>query len=138
MTVTGVPLEYSSPFRKHRILLVDDSVEFAKIFERVVTRLGHDVRTARDGVEGAEAALEFRPDVVLLDIGLPGPDGYDVARRIRDHPWGKGMIIVALTGYGQVIDERRFHDAGFDAHLAKPVDIEVLVTLIGRSPPSQT
>jgi CheY-like chemotaxis protein len=126
------------PVRAFLIPIVEDRGEYASALGRVVMRCGHDLRTALDGVEGAEVALEFRPDVVLLDIGLPGPDGYEVARRIREQPWGTGVTLIALTAYGQELDERRFHDAGFDAHLAKPVDIEVLVTLIGRSPPSQT
>jgi CheY-like chemotaxis protein len=71
--------------------------------------------------------------VRLLNISLPGPDGYEVARRIRDQPWGRGVILIALTASGEGIDEGRFREAGFDDHLAKPVDVEALIKLIGRS-----
>jgi CheY-like chemotaxis protein len=79
------------PVRAFLIPSVDDSVDYARALGRVVMRCGHDLRTARDRVEGAKAAFEFRPDVVLLDIGLPGPDGYEVARHIRDHPCQVGL-----------------------------------------------
>ena len=82
-------------------------------------------------------ASDFRPDVVLMDIGLPGMDGYEVARHLRDQPWGQGVSLVALTAFGEEIDGREFHEAGFDHHLTKPVDFEALVTLIGRVPPPQ-
>ena len=122
--------------RRLRILIVDDRLECARTLGRVVTMLGHDARTARDGVEGVEAASEFRPDVVLMDIGLPGMDGYEAARHLRDQPWGEGITLVALTAFGRGIDGRRFEEAGFDHHLAKPVDVDALVTLVGRSPSS--
>jgi CheY-like chemotaxis protein len=121
--------------RKLRILIVDDRLECARTLGRVATMLGHDVRTASDGPEAVEAAAEFRPDAVLMDVGLPGLDGYEAARHLRDQPWGNAITLVALTAFGQGIDERRFREAGFDHHLAKPVDVDALATLFGRALP---
>jgi len=84
--------------------------------------MGHETHTAHDGVEAVQAAATFRPQVVLLDIGLPKMDGYEAARNIRQRPWGKTMLLVALTGWGQEEDRRRTREAGFDHHLTKPVD----------------
>lgn len=123
--------------RRLRILIVDDRLECAIALGRVVTRLGHDARTAHDGTGGVAMASDFRPDVVLMDIGLPGMDGYEAARHLRDQPWGQGITLVALTAFGEEIDGREFHEAGFDHHLTKPVDFKALVTLIGRVPPPQ-
>ena len=78
---------------------------------------------------------EFRPELVLLHTSLLGQDGYEVARRIRDRAWGKSVVLIALTGAGGQIDERRFRDVGFDHHLPKPIDVEALVALIGRPLP---
>ncbi len=121
--------------RRLRILVVDDRLECARTLGSVVTMLGHDARTARDGLEGLEAASEFRPDVVLMDIGLPLMDGYEAARHLRDQPWGQGITLVALTACGQVIDERRFEESGLDYHLGKPIDVDALASLIGRTQP---
>ena len=85
---------------------------------------------AHDGPEALELAGEFRPEVVLLDIGIPGMDGYEVARHIRQHEWGERMKLVALTGWGQETDRQRAWDAGFDAHLTKPVDHDRLNELL--------
>ncbi len=123
--------------RRLRILIVDDRLECAIALGRVVTRLGHDIRTAHDGTGGVAMASDFRPHVVLMDIGLPGMDGYEAARHLRYQPWGQGITLVALTAFGEEIDGREFHEAGFDHHLTKPVDFEALVTLIGRVPPPQ-
>jgi len=92
--------------------------------------MGNEVRTVRDGMEAVEEAAAFRPDVILLDIAMPRLNGYDAARRIREQRWGKGMFLVALTGWGQDEDKRRATDAGFDLHFTKPVnpaDLEQLV-----------
>jgi CheY-like chemotaxis protein len=88
---------------------------------------GHEVVTAHDGLEAVSATESFRPDVVLLDIGLPGISGYDAARRIRSLPGGGRIRLVALTGWGQQEDRRKSADAGFDLHLVKPVGPEELV-----------
>ena len=101
---------------------------------RMMLRLmGHDIQTAHDGLEAVEAAATFRPDVVLLDIGMPKMNGYEAARHIREQPWGKGMVLVALTGWGQEEDKRRSIEAGFDHHLTKPVDPDCLDKAAGDS-----
>jgi CheY-like chemotaxis protein len=95
--------------------------------------IGHETNTAYDGLEAVQAAATFRPEVVLLDIGLPKMNGYKVAQHIRKQPWGSGMALIALTGWGQEEDKRRAFDAGFDYHLTKPVDtvsLEKLLALI--------
>jgi CheY-like chemotaxis protein/two-component sensor histidine kinase len=106
----------------HRILVADDSEDNADSLALMLRRLGNEVRTAYGGLQAVEEAKSFRPDVVLLDIGMPGLDGYQAARRIRDHEWGKGVVLIALTGWGQGDDERRANEAGFDHHLTKPLD----------------
>jgi CheY-like chemotaxis protein len=80
---------------------------------------------------------EFLPDVVILHVRPPGQDGYEVARRIRDRAWGKGIVLIALTGAGGQINEQRFQEAGFDHHLPKPIDVEALIGLIGPSQPTE-
>src|SRR5258707_14726742 len=91
---------------------------------------GHDTRAAHDGLEAVEAAKKFRPDVVLLDIGLPKLNGYDACRSIRAQPWSEGMVLIALTGWGQEQDKFRSKEAGFDFHLVKPVDLADLEKLL--------
>jgi CheY-like chemotaxis protein len=92
--------------------------------------LGHEVHTAYDGNEAIERAAVLLPEVVVLDIGMPRPDGVDVCRHIRRQPWGREMTLIALTGWGRADDRRRTEDAGFDHHLVKPLDLEVLTTLL--------
>ena len=92
--------------------------------------MGHDTRTAHDGLAALEAAGTFRPDVVLLDIGLPKLNGYEVARRIREQPWGAGMVLIAQTGWGQEEDKCRSKEAGFNFHMVKPVDPAALEKLL--------
>lgn len=91
---------------------------------------GHEVATAYDGLAALDRAREVRPDVVLLDIGLPRLDGFEVAKRLREEHANRPMLLVALTGYGQERDRRRAHQAGFDHHLLKPVRLEVLELLL--------
>jgi signal transduction histidine kinase len=105
-----------------RVLLVDDNRDVVRSMTRFVRQLGHDIRVAFDGQEAVEIAGEFMPDVVLLDIGLPKLNGYDVARELRAKPWGDKMIIVAVTGWGRETDRRQSREAGFDTHMTKPVD----------------
>jgi len=113
-----------------RILVVDDNRDSASSLATLLAMTGHETHTAHDGLEAVDAAATFRPDVVLLDIGLPKLNGYDTARRIRQEPWGKDMMLVALTGWGQEEDRRKSKDAGFDHHLVKPVDYAVLTKLL--------
>jgi PAS domain S-box-containing protein len=116
-----------------RILVVDDNRDSAESLSMFLRLNGHEVSTAYDGIEAVEAAERFRPDAVLLDIGLPRLSGEDACRRIRAWPWGRDMMLVALTGWGQDADRRRTLEAGFDAHLVKPVDpAEVMKLLASR------
>jgi PAS domain S-box-containing protein len=115
---------------RHRILVVDDNEDAAETLAELLKLTGNDLRIAHDGVEAVEVAGEFRPDVVLLDIGLPKISGYEVALKLREQPWGKGMVLVALTGWGQEEDRRRSREAGFDHHLIKPVEPDALFKLL--------
>jgi CheY-like chemotaxis protein len=116
--------------RSSRILVVDDNQDAARTLARLLRILGHETRTANDGGEAVEVAEEYRPELILLDIGLPILNGYDVARTIRDRPWGRDVAIVALTGWGQENDRLRSKEAGIDDHLVKPVDPEHLVRIV--------
>lgn len=119
-----------------RILVVDDNRDAAESPAEVLRRAGHEARVAYDGLGAVEAAGQFRPDVVLLDIGLPKLNGHDVARRVRGRPWGRGMVLVAVTGWGQDEDRRRAREAGFDHHLTKPVDPAALDRMLAALSPS--
>jgi CheY-like chemotaxis protein len=94
--------------------------------------MGNEVRTAHDGLEGVAAAAAYRPDLILLDIGMPKLNGYEACRRIRKEPWGKGILIAAVTGWGQEEDKRRSEKAGFDHHLIKPVGPTAIEKLLGE------
>jgi PAS domain S-box-containing protein len=113
-----------------RILLVEDNADSAESMALLLRLDGHEVRTARDGAEAVEVARSICPQVALLDIGLPEMDGYEVARRLRVMPEAQRAVMIALTGYGQPEDRRRSHEAGFDHHLTKPIDYDVLASLI--------
>jgi len=101
---------------------VDDNVDAAAALEMLLQESGHLVRVAHTGTTGLAAALDFRPDVVLLDIGLPELDGWKVAERIRQQPTLHDIVLVAMTGYGQKTDRQRSQRAGFDHHFVKPVE----------------
>jgi CheY-like chemotaxis protein len=94
--------------------------------------LGHEVRSAHDGPSALEVSKSFTPDVVLLDIGLPRMDGYEVARRLRRISGRDNLVLVAMTGYGQEEDRRQAYEAGFDLHLTKPISFEAVETLLER------
>ncbi len=98
---------------------------------------GHETAMAYDGMQAIETAEQFGPDVVLLDIGLPKLNGFDAARRIRQQPWGKNMVLVALTGWGQERERAKSKEAGFDYHLVKPVDYTTLMALFTSLPSQQ-
>jgi PAS domain S-box-containing protein len=108
--------------KKCRVLVVDDNVDGAEIQQTLLEAIGHDVRIVHDGLAALEAALEYLPDVVLLDIGLPGLNGYEVAQAIRQQPIFNGILLIAVTGYGLEADRQRTRQAGFDYHLVKPAD----------------
>ena len=116
-----------------RILVVDDNRDAASSLAMLLELDGHSIVTAHDGPSAYSAAETHRPDVTLLDIGLPGMDGYEVSRRIRQQPWGRAMTLVALTGWGQAEDRLRTRAAGFDAHLVKPVNYADLMELLGSA-----
>ncbi len=117
-------------------LVVDDNEDTAASLGTMLRMMGHDVCTARDGLQALEIAGACRPDVVLLDIGLPRLSGYEVARRIRGQPWGQEIRLIAVTGWGQEEDKRRASDAGFDYHLVKPVEPAALEKLLARLCPT--
>jgi signal transduction histidine kinase len=126
--------ERTAPSARRRILVVDDERLSAASWGKLLQNAGHEIRTAHDGFEAVEVSEEFRPDVVLLDIGLPKLDGYEVAQRIRHQPWGQGMVLIALTGWGEETDRQRSTAAGFDHHLVKPVDPSTLLHLLASLP----
>jgi len=113
-----------------RILVADDNRDAAESLKLLLELGGHDVHTVFDGESAVRCAETLEPDVALVDIGMPRANGYEVASRIREQPWGKGIYLVALTGWGQEDDKRRAHEAGFDAHLVKPVPPEALDRLL--------
>jgi CheY-like chemotaxis protein len=118
--------------RPLRILVVEDAAETAHTTQILLTLWGYDCLMARDGPAALEVAATFCPGVVLLDIGLPGVDGYEVARRLREHPATAEALLVAVTGYGQEHEVRRCREAGFDRHLLKPVEPQELRTLLAE------
>jgi CheY-like chemotaxis protein len=114
-----------------RFLVVDDNVDTATSLEILLSIHGHETRIAHDGMDALAAAERWHPDVALLDIGLPQLNGYEVCRRMRERPWGKKVVMVALTGWGQERDRQQSQDAGFDLHLVKPVTFSALMELLG-------
>lgn len=113
-----------------RVLVVDDNLDAAEGLAMLLQLKGHEVVTAYDGEGAIDRAREFAPEVVLLDIGLPRLDGFEVARRLREEFPQREMLLVALTGYGQERDRLRAREAGFDHHLLKPVRLEMLEQLL--------
>ena len=131
-TAPGVALaDSAAPIAPRRILVVDDNQDAAQTLGMLLTHLGAEVEIAHDGPAALTAFARRRPDMVLLDIGMPGMDGYEVARRLRHDGGAKGVPIVALTGRGQEADRHRVRDAGFDRHLVKPADLATLHGLLG-------
>jgi two-component system CheB/CheR fusion protein len=116
--------------RPRRVLLIDDNIDAAESLAQLLSLSGHDARTAIDGAAGLQIAAEFEPEVIFCDLGLPGMSGYEVARSLRTLPNGRGLVLVALTGYGQPSDRERTAQAGFDAHLVKPVDPAVIESFL--------
>ncbi|HUP23101.1 MAG TPA: PAS domain S-box protein [Thermoanaerobaculia bacterium] len=133
--IAEVPEEARQPAaaaRPRRILVVDDNRDSATSLAELLGLLGHQTETAHDGLEALAAAARFRPDVILLDLGMPRLDGYEAARRIRSEPWGRDVLLVAVTGWGQDSDRERSQQAGFDLHLVKPVDLAKLESLLAE------
>jgi CheY-like chemotaxis protein len=109
---------------------VDDNRDAADSMAMLLELMGHEVRIGYGGLDAVDLAETFRPDLLLLDLGMPELNGFEVARRIRAHPWGSQIAIVAMTGWGQEEDRRRSREAGFDHHLIKPADAGQLHTLL--------
>jgi signal transduction histidine kinase len=115
-----------------RVLVADDNEDAANSLTTFLRLLGHDVRVAFDGVAAIEVARDFQPHFIIMDIGMPGLNGYEAARHIRSEPWGAGVHMVALTGWGQATDKDLARDAGFDAHLTKPAEPEAIARTIAN------
>jgi signal transduction histidine kinase/ActR/RegA family two-component response regulator len=113
-----------------RVLVADDNSDAAESMGMLLRLMGNDVKIAHDGLEAVEQAADFRPDIVLMDIGMPRLNGYDAARRMREQAWSEGTMLVALTGWGQVEDKRKATEAGFDRHFTKPLDPAKLQALM--------
>jgi CheY-like chemotaxis protein len=116
-----------------KILVVDDNVEAAEALSMLLGIIGHETQIAHDGPQALDAVREFEPDVVLLDLGLPGMTGFEVCREIRATPRQKSPMVVALTGWGQESDRKKSRESGFDHHLVKPVDYDALADLLAKS-----
>ncbi len=147
LPLTAVPVSSSAASRKpaedrpagsRRVLVVDDNGDAAESLETLLQLWGHQARSALDGKEALIQVAAFEPEIILLDIGLPGMDGYEVARQIRALPAGRSSLIVAVTGYGRSSDRLQSQEAGFDHHLVKPVQPEVLQELIASAKPAHS
>lgn len=123
------------PMIARRILVADDNRDSAESLATLLKTIGQEAHLAYDGLEALNAAEKLRPEIALLDIGMPKINGYDVARRIRQQPWGKNVVLVALTGWGQEEDKRRSREAGFDHHMVKPAEHGALVKLVAELRP---
>ncbi len=115
-----------------KVLVVDDNLDAAESMKILLECWGHSVAIAHDGIAALAAAAEHHPRFVLLDIGLPGMDGYEVARRLREQSGAQMPHLIAVTGYGRAEDRERTRAAGFDRHLVKPLDLDQLRELLGN------
>jgi len=129
-TSQSEPQDSTIPTSKLRILVVDDNRDAVTSLAMLLQLMGNTVRTAFDGEEAVQAAGEFRPHLILLDIGLPKMNGYEVCRCIREEPWGKDMTLIAVSGWGQDGDRQKSNEAGFDRHMVKPVDPQGLMKML--------
>jgi CheY-like chemotaxis protein len=120
------------------VLVADDNVDAVDSLAMMLELGGHEVQVAHDGRQALALAESFRPRVAVLDIGMPLASGYEVAAAIRAAPWGRTMVLIALTGWGMDDDRRKAHDAGFDQHMTKPIDpdaLEASIAAVCRTPP---
>jgi two-component system CheB/CheR fusion protein len=130
----------AAPARRHwqpsasisKVLVVEDNTDSRELLCELLLQAGFECRAAETGLDALTAVDEFRPDVAILDVGLPGIDGFEVARRLRTHPRHASLCLIALTGYGQAADRATARDAGFDEHLVKPVHAEQLLSLLAE------
>lgn len=118
-----------------KVLIVDDNADAAELLAMLLSTYGHMVHAAEDAESALRVAAELVPDVILLDIGLPGTDGYSVARSLREDARFADTVLIALTGYGTATDKERSRNAGFDHHVVKPAEVEELLTFIEAVPP---
>lgn len=124
--------------RRFRILVVDDNHDSALSLAMMLSIMGHETRTAHDGESAVATAESFLPEVVLLDIGLPKLNGYEVAQRIREQSWGASMFLIAVTGWGQEEDRQRSSEVGLNVHMVKPVEPAALEKLLAELPQNTT
>jgi len=124
------PVTPAAAPRRFRILVVDDNHDSALSMAMMLQIMGHDTRTAHDGESAVSTAETFLPEVVLLDIGLPKLNGYEVAQRIREKTWGESMYLIAVTGWGQDEDRQRSSEVGLNLHMVKPVEPAALEKLL--------
>jgi CheY-like chemotaxis protein len=127
------PSSASATTHRCRVLVVDDNEDSVDSLAMLLRMLGHEVATANDGESGSGVAEQFRPDVAILDIGLPKVNGYDLAKQIREKPWARDIVLVALTGWGQEQHRRRSAESGFHHHLTKPVELDVLQQILATA-----
>lgn len=113
-----------------RVLVVDDNIDAARTVALLLKKYGHDVRAVYDGPAALDAARGFQPNLIFLDIGLPGMNGYEVAQKVRADLELGNVMLVAMTGYGQEADKQRSREAGFDHHLVKPADINTIKQIL--------
>ena len=123
---------------RRRVLVVDDNADAADVMALLLASAGCDVRTVYRGEPAVQEAEAFQPDVALVDLGLPDLDGREVCRRIRSQPWGRHIMLVALTGWGRDDDRRSTQLAGFDHHLIKPADVDAIMRLLSELPAGRT
>jgi len=124
----------ADPSTSRRILVVEDNRDSADSLAMLLNLSGHATEVAYDGLAALDAAERFRPDVILLDIGLPKLNGLETCRQIRERPWGKDVLMVALTGWGQEKDQRQSKEAGFDVHVVKPLHPQHILKLLAPTP----
>jgi len=127
---TSSPVDQAG--RKRRILIADDNLDVVETFEIMLQTLGHEVHTATDGIQVLERAEQFKPEVIMLDIGMPRLDGFETARRLRQQPWGRNTLLIAVTGWGHETDKRLSAEAGFNAHLVKPIEMPTILKLLDK------
>ena len=125
---------FASETRCRRILVADDFPQSAEILAKLLRQDGNEVHIAQNGIEAVEVAAKIRPDVAVLDLAMPKLDGYEAARMIREQPWGREILLIALSGWGHHLDRQRTKEAGFDEHLTKPAKYETLMELLDKLP----
>lgn len=129
---SGGEIETVSHIARRRILVVDDNEDAAASLAMMLNIMGNETQIAHDGLKALDVAAAFKPDMVLLDIGMPKLNGYDTARRIREQPWGRKVVLIALTGWGQAEDKQRSQEAGFNFHMVKPLELEALEKVLSK------